>query len=127
VIPIFGWVIGVVLLWVSNAWSIRDKIIGTVFVPGGLGLSIFLLVFFLAESGGSTGACGPVPVPECVAKGLPCPAGTPSTFPEPQCVTTEEPTNYLALIGLILLVVTPIITTAYLGYRLRRHPAAATA
>ena len=44
VIPIFGWVIGVVLLWVSNAWNVRDKIIGTVFVPGGLGLSLFLLV-----------------------------------------------------------------------------------
>ena len=29
VIPLFGWVIGVVLLWVSNAWNVRDKIIGT--------------------------------------------------------------------------------------------------
>ena len=42
VIPIFGWVIGVVLLWVSNAWNVRDKIIGTVVCPG-LGLSRSLL------------------------------------------------------------------------------------
>jgi uncharacterized membrane protein len=127
IVPIFGWLIGVVLLWVSNVWNVRDKIIGTLFVPGGLGLSILLLVFFLSVSGGGTEACRPVQVPECVAKGLPCPEGTPSTFPDAQCVSTEEPTNYLALSALILLVVTPIITTAYLGYRLRRHPAAATA
>jgi hypothetical protein len=40
VIPIFGWFIGVVLLWVSNAWNVRDKLIGTIFVPGGLGLAL---------------------------------------------------------------------------------------
>ena len=125
IVPIFGWLIGVLLLWLSNAWNLRDKMIGTLFVPGGLGLSILLLVFFLASSGGGTEICGG-PIPECVAKGLPCPESTPSTFPT-QCVSAEEPTNYLAVVGLTLLVVTPIITTAYLAYRLRRGPAVAAA
>src|SRR5262249_54207786 len=57
IIPIFGWIIGVVLLWVSNAWNVRDKIIGTVFVPGGLVLPIGLALF---SSGVSGGTCGPV-------------------------------------------------------------------
>ena len=37
IVPIVGWFVGVVLLWVSNAWNVRDKVIGTLFVPGGLG------------------------------------------------------------------------------------------
>src|SRR5690349_899464 len=54
IVPLFGWLVGVVLLWLSNAWNVRDKIIGTVFVPGGLGLSIFLL--FIAASAGFSGS-----------------------------------------------------------------------
>ncbi len=46
IVPLVGWLIGVVLLWVSNAWNVRDKIIGTLFVPGGLG---FGLLLFLVE------------------------------------------------------------------------------
>jgi hypothetical protein len=30
VLPPFGWR-GVVLLWVSNAWNVRDKLTGTAF------------------------------------------------------------------------------------------------
>jgi uncharacterized membrane protein len=57
IIPMFGWIIGVVLLWVSNAWNVRDKIIGTVFVPGGLVLPIGLALFSSSVAGGT---CGPV-------------------------------------------------------------------
>ena len=42
ILPVVGWLIGVVMLWVSNAWNVRDKVIGTIFVPGGLGVLIFL-------------------------------------------------------------------------------------
>ena len=31
-----GWIAGAVLLWTSNAWNLRDKLIGTLVVPGGL-------------------------------------------------------------------------------------------
>jgi hypothetical protein len=31
-----GWILGLILLWSSSAWSARDKLIGTLIVPGGL-------------------------------------------------------------------------------------------
>ena len=42
VLPVIGWVIGIVLLWTSNVWNVRDKVIGTIFFPGGLGLPVLL-------------------------------------------------------------------------------------
>jgi hypothetical protein len=39
-----GWVIGVVMLWISSAWRVKDKIIGTLLVPGGLVLPLVLLL-----------------------------------------------------------------------------------
>jgi uncharacterized membrane protein len=119
IVPIVGWFIGAVLLWVSNAWNVRDKVIGTLFVPGGLGLSISVLVFGLsvAGSGGSS-------VSSCEVD--------PATGREFNCVetSTTDPSSFtdiLASVLLVALVVTPIITTAYLTYRLRRSPAVATA
>lgn len=35
---VVGWVVGVVLLWTSDRWSTRDKLVGTLLWPGGLGL-----------------------------------------------------------------------------------------
>ncbi len=35
VIPVVGWPAGVLLLWVSDVWSTRDKLLGTLIVPGG--------------------------------------------------------------------------------------------
>jgi hypothetical protein len=39
-----GWLIGVMMLWISSAWRVKDKIIGTLLVPGGLALPLVLLV-----------------------------------------------------------------------------------
>ena len=38
------WVVGVVLLWRSRAWTLRDKLIGTLVVPGGLAFVIYAAV-----------------------------------------------------------------------------------
>lgn len=38
------WVVGVVLLWRSRAWTTRDKLIGTLVVPGGLAYVIYVAV-----------------------------------------------------------------------------------
>lgn len=44
VLPVVGWLCGVVLLWSSTVWTRRDKIIGTLVVPGGLLLPAALAV-----------------------------------------------------------------------------------
>lgn len=36
VLPVIGWVIGVVRLWRSNTWELREKLLGTLLIPGGL-------------------------------------------------------------------------------------------
>jgi hypothetical protein len=36
VVPVAGWLAGVVLLWASPSWSRRRKALGTLVVPGGL-------------------------------------------------------------------------------------------
>jgi uncharacterized membrane protein len=36
VIPFLGWLVGVVLLWLSPRWTSRDKLLGTLVWPGGL-------------------------------------------------------------------------------------------
>src|SRR4051812_37301814 len=43
---VIGWFVGVVFLWISAAWTLRDKLIGTFVVPGGLAVSagfVFLM------------------------------------------------------------------------------------
>ena len=37
-VPGVGWLVGVVLLWSSDLWRSREKWVGTLVVPGGLGL-----------------------------------------------------------------------------------------
>lgn len=53
VLPGAGWLIGVVLLWLSPAWPVRDKLIGTLVIPGGLMTPIVLLG--VSRSGASCG------------------------------------------------------------------------
>jgi hypothetical protein len=45
IIPILGWLVGVIMLWISGVWSWREKLAGTLLVPGGLGgLALFALL-----------------------------------------------------------------------------------
>ncbi|MHB1500344.1 MAG: HAAS signaling domain-containing protein [Candidatus Dormibacteria bacterium] len=41
VLPVLGWLFGVILLWSSPRWRTRDKVLGTVLWPGG---SYFMLI-----------------------------------------------------------------------------------
>jgi hypothetical protein len=41
-IPVFGWAVGVVLLWSSGRWRRSEKLLGTLVVPGGPGLALVL-------------------------------------------------------------------------------------
>jgi hypothetical protein len=37
-----GWIVGAVMLWSSRAWTAREKLIGTLLVPGGLAASLYI-------------------------------------------------------------------------------------
>jgi hypothetical protein len=39
-LPVLGWIVGIFLLWSSPLWTRRDKWIGTLLPPGGIGLTV---------------------------------------------------------------------------------------
>ncbi|MEU6374551.1 hypothetical protein [Streptomyces sp. NPDC046909] len=58
-----GWLTGVLLLWTSQHWRFRDKVIGTALIPGGLAIPIFLT--FAPERCTTTPSVGPVAEEQC--------------------------------------------------------------
>jgi uncharacterized membrane protein len=67
VIPFLGWLVGVVLVWVSRLWTIRDKVIGTLggmsWVVAGLGTIMVRAVnISLSASGSGTPVGSPGPI-----------------------------------------------------------------
>ena len=103
-----GWVVGVVLLWSSRAWTTRDKLIGTLVLPGGLLATALLLLLALGrphkEICTHRATSATHYVTSVVAHCTPVPSSGPST---------------LASIALILLALTPIATAVYLARRAR--------
>jgi uncharacterized membrane protein len=103
------WPAGVILLWLSPAWNLRDKLIGTLAPPGGYGLAVFALPLLLFQgmsvctSGGDT--------PE-TCTGL---------MAQPMWVQIVVDVALLG--GLLLLLVLPILTAIYLAYRARKWSA----
>ena len=49
---IVGWFVGLVLLWTSSVWTVRDKLVGTLIVPGGLALPVWLFSLWAARGSG---------------------------------------------------------------------------
>ena len=98
VLPIVGWFVGAVLLWVSDSWTTNEKLVGTLVVPGGLALPLYLsLMTGYAESCG-----GPV--------------GGPVTC-------TGGPSQAMRILGVAVVValfVLPFVTTAFLARRRSR-------
>jgi hypothetical protein len=95
-----GWVVGVVLLWRSRAWTTRDKLIGTFVLPGGLLATVLLLVLALGR-----------PHKEmCIRYG----AGVMHCTPGPSTGPSTP-----GSIALVLVALTPIATAVYLAHRAR--------
>jgi uncharacterized membrane protein len=55
-IPFVGWFAGGVLIWVSDVWDTRDKVIGTLAGPGMFVFGLF--VTLIASSGATSGPSG---------------------------------------------------------------------
>jgi hypothetical protein len=98
ILPVIGWFIGLVLLWTSDTWTTREKLLGTFVIPGGLAVPIYL-----GLTATTTGACvsesGQAPV---------CEGGR------------SLAASILVIALMIFLVVAPIVTTAFLARRRAR-------
>jgi uncharacterized membrane protein len=104
VLPVVGWVIGVVLLWISETWTTTEKVIGTLIAPGGLALPLFLLV---VTASAETCSGGPT---------------------EGELICTGGPSQAAQVLGTILVIVlfiAPLATTAFLARRRTRALATA--
>jgi hypothetical protein len=110
VIPVLGWVVGAVLLWLSEVWTTRDKLIGTFVVPGGLAPLLFLSFF-----AGYDQSCSELfdQAGHLISR---------TCTPGPSVLS-----QVLATGGLVILLVAPIATAVYLGRRLRAARRAAEA
>ena len=98
-----GWVLGVVLLWRSRAWTTKDKLIGTLVLPGGLFATVLLLLLALGRS-----------------RKVMCTSYTRYATSVVHC--THGPSSgpsTLVSIALVLLALTPIATAVYLARRAR--------
>ncbi|HKO74813.1 MAG TPA: hypothetical protein VJU01_05830 [Gaiellaceae bacterium] len=95
VLPIVGWLVGVVLLWISDSWTTNEKLFGTFVIPGGL-----LLPVYLSLAAGYTESCGG-------------PVGGPVT-----CTGGPSPAMRAAgIVVVVALFVLPFVTTAFLARR----------
>jgi uncharacterized membrane protein len=99
VLPVVGWIVGVVLLWISETWTTKEKLIGTVVVPGGLALPLFLATF-----GAYAETCSGPPGGPLTCSGGPSIAA-----------------QILGGLVVIVLFVAPFATTAFLARRRSRH------
>jgi uncharacterized membrane protein len=100
VIPFAGWVIGVVLVWLSRLWSIRDKLIGTL---GGLSWVLAGLGIVMAE-------VTSVPLAQ---------SGSGSPVGQVQVDTTGPSLLEVVLVAAPFIL--PVAAAVYLGFRLRRR------
>jgi hypothetical protein len=95
-----GWLAGLILLWSSRAWTMREKWIGTLVIPGGLATSVVIGLFVLV----------PPTKKLCygIAGGIQHCTNAPGQ---------SNPTGVLGVAGFALLVLAPIATSIYLARR----------
>jgi Protein of unknown function (DUF1700) len=106
ILPVVGWFVGVVCLWVSPLWTTRDKLIGTLVVPGGMLLPIGL---GLVGVFGAVRGCGASASSD---------GRTVTSCSGPNGVVTA-----LITVGIVAAFVLPVVVDVYLYRRLRRSSA----
>ena len=110
VVPVLGWLVGIVLVLFSRAWSSREKLVGIalallpVLVP---------LVGLVAESEGAD--VEPIPV-----EPGPTPQPAPGPNELPDAGTNEAGLGTVEVVVLLALFLAGLPSALYLGLRLRR-------
>jgi hypothetical protein len=108
-VPVVGWLVGVVLLWASSLWRVREKLLGTLVVPLGPG-AVLWGGPFLSPLGRSEVCSVPLPDDGQTAT---CTVVGPPAWVEPTVA--------------VLLVLAPVVVAAVLMRRARRRAAQAPA
>jgi hypothetical protein len=109
VVPVLGWLVGIVLVLVSRAWTSREKLVGIalallpVLVP---------LVFLVASSEGAD--VDPVPL-----EPGPTPRPAPGPNELPDAATNEAGLGAVEVLALLALFLAGLPSALYLGLRLR--------
>jgi hypothetical protein len=107
-----GWLIGLILLWTSRLWTTRDKLIGTLIVPGGIATTLFV-VFETGTKRSCRQFTGPVHPPTSASTIVRCtPSGGPSTA-----------TTLFHIVLVAFFVLGPIVSAVYLARRARARSA----
>ncbi|MBV9416586.1 MAG: hypothetical protein JO363_16500 [Solirubrobacterales bacterium] len=118
-----GWLVGLILLWSSRLWTTRDKLIGTLIIPGGLATSLFVFGA-LAGTTGTTNCSGFAPEVN-PSTGAVIRPGTIHCHPSPGPSTA---TTVLDIALAVVLLLGPIVSAVYLARRARdSSPSVATA
>lgn len=106
-----GWLVGLILLWSSRLWTTREKLIGTLIVPGGIATALLVVVLTgtkrrcreLTMVNPSTGAV--------VERAMHCtPSGGPSAA-----------TTALHIALVLFCVLAPVLSAVYLARRARNR------
>lgn len=109
VLPILGWIVGLILLWISQTWSTREKILGTC-IPLSLAATFYgIFLFSVMET--CTGGT------QVTVK----PGGRTRTITEPLICESSGLEPWLSSIIFVGLVVAAISLTFYLAWRVA-HP-----
>jgi hypothetical protein len=101
-----GWIVGLALLWTSDRWNVRDKLIGTLLLPGGLLGGAFIAGLTFLFAGGAQSCSQPLA------------ANTPNSLTE--CSGSDSGSGTVLVVMMIALALVPIFTTAYLSVRARK-------
>jgi hypothetical protein len=111
-LPFFGWVVGVVLVWISPRWRTRDKLLATLVWPGGL-LAPALVLF-------GVGASTLLAASSCQSGGIgQSSAGQTQNFPA-TCTAPLLP-PWLAITLAIIAVLVSLAGPIFVAIRLVRH------
>jgi hypothetical protein len=58
IVPVVGWLVGIVVAWRSTIWSTRDKVVATVLGPGGVPSLLSVLVLDVTHAKGKMSTAG---------------------------------------------------------------------
>lgn len=71
VLPLIGWILGIILLWASRVWSTQEKLLGTLVPPGGLSAIVWLAFVGTGSTCTSSGGSGEPTIEHCTAAAIP--------------------------------------------------------